>query len=126
MVNYALGDVNGKVLGVVTLFDDDIPKLIMNGVELILGGTFIHDENKFLNFTLIPVAAKEIQMMDDDKQPPVRVCCGQKHSGPVCLDGRVMCCLCFERVEQQQLAIDPEDKKQWDICSTCYEREMMF
>ena len=33
----------------------------------------------------------------------VRLCCGQRHSGTVCPDGMVMCCICFERVSQQQL-----------------------
>ena len=33
----------------------------------------------------------------------VRLCCGQRHSGTVCPDGMVVCCICFERVSQQQL-----------------------
>jgi hypothetical protein len=51
--------------------------------------------------------------------PPVRLCCGQAHWGPVCPDGRVMCCVCFGRFSQDELAVDPEDGKRWDVCRGC-------
>ena len=47
----------------------------------------------------------------------VRLCCGQRHSGTVCPDGMVMCCICFERVSQQQL--NTIDGKKEDVCKRC-------
>lgn len=41
--------------------------------------------------------------METDPQPPVRLCCGQRHFGPVCPDGKVMCCLCFQRFDRKDL-----------------------
>ncbi len=58
--------------------------------------------------------------------PPVRVCCGQRHSGPVCPDGRVMCAICFEKFNQDQLAVDSKDGKLRNICRECDKREMLF
>lgn len=52
-------------------------------------------------------------------QPPVRLCCMQRHAGPVCPDGLVMCCLCFNRVTVEELAIDPTDGGRWDFCQAC-------
>ena len=49
---------------------------------------------------------------------PVRLCCGQRHAGPVCPDGKVMCTLCFERVEQDGLYVD-NDGVRWDVCKEC-------
>lgn len=37
--------------------------------------------------------------------PPVRLCCGERHSGPMCPDGKVMCCLCFDRFEVEDLSV---------------------
>lgn len=60
---------------------------------------------------------------------PVRLCCFDRHSGVMCPDGKVMCCLCFERVETTDLASDFEvvmGKKEWhviDVCKPCYEAE---
>ena len=54
---------------------------------------------------------------------PVRLCCGQKHWGIVCPDGKVMCCLCLKRVSQDELHILPNGEKE-DVCETCYEKEM--
>lgn len=58
-------------------------------------------------------------------EPPVRLCCGQRHYGPQCPDGKVMCCLCFERFEVSQLNIC-EDGRPEDVCKPCAlaEREM--
>jgi hypothetical protein len=51
-------------------------------------------------------------------EPPVRLCCGQRHAGPVCPDGRVLCCICFTVVPQDQLYADEEGQK-WDECRDC-------
>lgn len=51
-------------------------------------------------------------------EPPVRLCCGQRHFGPVCPDGLVMCCLCFARVEQDALHITSDGSKE-DVCAAC-------
>ena len=55
-------------------------------------------------------------------EAPVRLCCGQRHSGPVCLDGKVMCILCFDRVDQDDLNITDDDMKE-DVCKKCAETE---
>ena len=49
---------------------------------------------------------------------PTRLCCGKKHKGPVCDDGKVMCCICFERVALNQLGV-AEDGEKWDVCKKC-------
>lgn len=51
-------------------------------------------------------------------EPPVRLCCYQRHNGPVCPDGKVMCCLCFNRFEQTELWVDG-DGDVWDTCKPC-------
>jgi hypothetical protein len=53
---------------------------------------------------------------------PVRLCCGQRHSGALCPDGKVMCCLCFERVTLAELS-ETVDGQLTDVCKTCYENE---
>lgn len=53
---------------------------------------------------------------------PVRICCGQPHLGPECPDGKVMCCLCFERVEKSELNILPDGSME-DVCKRCAEAE---
>jgi hypothetical protein len=59
----------------------------------------------------------------DLTSPPVRLCCGQPHWGAQCPDGKVMCCLCFGRFSIDELAVDPDDGKHWDICLDCERRE---
>jgi hypothetical protein len=49
---------------------------------------------------------------------PVRLCCGQRHLGPLCPDGKVMCCLCFERKELTELNKD-ESGNMEDVCINC-------
>ena len=49
---------------------------------------------------------------------PVRLCCLQRHFGPVCPDGLVMCALCFDRVLQDDLAV--EDGATMDVCRSCH------
>ncbi len=53
---------------------------------------------------------------------PVRLCCGERHWGAVCPDGNVMCCICFERVSQDDLRTLPNGKKE-DVCKACDEME---
>lgn len=55
-------------------------------------------------------------------EPPVRLCCGQRHFGPVCPDGKVMCCLCFNRVAQDKLRLLPNGQLE-DVCIECHENE---
>lgn len=52
---------------------------------------------------------------------PVRICCGQRHLGPKCPDGKVMCCICFDRFDEEDLMTDPKDGKKWDVCKGCEE-----
>lgn len=54
-------------------------------------------------------------------EAPVRLCCGQRHWAVACPDGRVMCCLCFDRFEQEELYSD--DEGTWDICAACHDHE---
>jgi hypothetical protein len=51
--------------------------------------------------------------------PPVRLCCGQPHSGAMCPDGKVMCCICFSRFPVGELHTDPVDGKKVDVCKGC-------
>jgi len=53
---------------------------------------------------------------------PTRLCCGQKHYGPVCPDGKVQCCLCFERVAQDKLHALPNGQLE-DVCQVCADKE---
>jgi hypothetical protein len=60
------------------------------------------------------------------EEAPVRLCCGQRHYGPLCPDGKVMCCLCFERFEVEDLSETADGSKQ-DVCRACagHEAQMM-
>ena len=66
-----------------------------------------------------------------ENDAPVRPCCGQRHHGPVCPDGLVMCCICFNRVPKDRLALlDDGDGATSesapiyeDVCRTCRRRE---
>jgi hypothetical protein len=55
-------------------------------------------------------------------EPPVRLCCMQRHWGPVCPDGVVMCCMCFDRFAIEQLAVDV-DGQRVDVCWPCWEHD---
>lgn len=55
-------------------------------------------------------------------QAPVRLCCGQRHFGVVCPDGKVMCCLCFHRFAQEDLNVREDGEKE-DVCKPCAEWE---
>jgi len=52
---------------------------------------------------------------------PVRLCCGERHWGSICPDGKVMCCICFRRVERWELNV--KDGKKEDVCKTCAAKE---
>lgn len=60
-----------------------------------------------------------MSILDDD---PVRLCCGQRHPGVICPDGKVQCCLCFSRFTIGDLFKDP-DGTIWDICRACENAE---
>ena len=54
-------------------------------------------------------------------EPPTRLCCGKKHWGVLCPDGKVMCQICFHRFDVADLWRDREGV--WDVCKTCGEHE---
>ena len=54
---------------------------------------------------------------------PIRLCCGQRHQGSQCPDGKVMCQLCYDRFEVSELDLDPSDGKYWDVCKLCAEHD---
>ncbi len=56
------------------------------------------------------------------EEPPVRLCCFQRHYGVTCPDGLVMCCHCFDRFPIDQLDRDP-DGSYWNVCLECREDE---
>lgn len=60
-------------------------------------------------------------MVDEGDFAPVRPCCMQRHSGPMCPDGRVMCQICFERVLIPELAV--EDGGLVNVCRRCSAEE---
>lgn len=53
--------------------------------------------------------------------PPMRSCCGQRHYGPLCPDGKVMCCLCFGRFSPDELNV--VDGHLEDVCKPCAEAD---
>lgn len=53
---------------------------------------------------------------------PYRPCCGQQHWGAQCPDGRVMCCLCFDKFTLEQLNKNEEGQLE-DVCKECAEFE---
>ncbi len=53
---------------------------------------------------------------------PVRICCGQRHVGPQCPDGKVMCCLCFSRFAVEDLHVLPTAERE-DVCKPCAEAD---
>jgi len=68
---------------------------------------------------------------DVEYDAPVRICCYKRHRGPICPDGLVMCCICFNRVAKEQLALLEEGDGSTtesapiyvDMCKTCKKRE---
>lgn len=59
---------------------------------------------------------------DTQDEAPVRLCCGQRHYGVLCPDGKVMCCLCFGRFDVSELSETVDGDKQ-DVCSACWAEE---
>lgn len=57
---------------------------------------------------------------------PTRLCCGERHWSVECPDGRVMCCICFNRVPIRKLNTLPSGEQE-DVCIPCakFERERM-
>lgn len=60
--------------------------------------------------------------MSAEPLPPVRICCGERHHGPLCRSGAVMCQLCFCGVSIENLYQGP-DGCRVDICKECHEFE---
>lgn len=56
------------------------------------------------------------------KIPPVRLCCGERHWGCECPDGKVMCCICFGRFDLDELNALSNGKKE-DVCKQCADKE---
>lgn len=56
-------------------------------------------------------------------QAPVRPCCMKRHFGPICPDGLVMCCLCFDRYPVSQLSREGDDIV--DVCIGCADAERL-
>lgn len=54
MTEYQLLDMTGKSIGVVELYNDDLPHLIMNDVKITLAGSFEPSERKFYSFVIVP------------------------------------------------------------------------
>lgn len=53
---------------------------------------------------------------------PVRLCCMERHWGVRCPDGKVMCCLCFDRFDVGELSRTPEGDPV-DVCIACASSE---
>jgi hypothetical protein len=54
---------------------------------------------------------------------PYRLCCMQRHHGPMCPDGKVMCCICFGRFDVADLVTYPGDDVPTDVCKVCAKRD---
>ena len=64
--------------------------------------------------------------MEQEIQWPVCMFCGQRHLGPPCTDGLVVCCLCYERFPVDQLHVLPSGDVE-DVCRACaMEEEAMM
>ena len=52
---------------------------------------------------------------------PVRLCCGERHYGAQCPDGLVMCILCFNRFQVEELNVVSTDfeGQHEDVCKAC-------
>lgn len=72
--------------------------------------------------------------MSEPKINPIRICCGERHHGPVCPDGLAMCCHCFKRVPRSRLHVLEEGGGAdvssapiyEDVCRTCKAREIRW
>ncbi len=110
MIEYKLTDINGNVLGVITLCDDTIPTLIMNDVECVLGGSFVRSKNKFVRFILLPTTIKE----EIKTTPKTTSCCNaEKTRGPN-NKGKMVCPIHCSKCEH-----DRKFETYLGFCSTC-------
>lgn len=86
-------------------------------------------ENDY-GFSFVPFVSGPGEMLDAEvdaarriAEGPVRLCCGQRHYGVQCPDGKVMCCMCFRRFKVEDLNINELSKKPEDVCKECARRE---
>ncbi len=56
-------------------------------------------------------------------EPPIRLCCYERHWGKECADGRFMCDSCFEVVDGHDAAMLPYGVRV-SVCIPCREREL--
>lgn len=61
-------------------------------------------------------------MRPEDPNAPVKLCCGKRHFGPMCPDGKVLCCMCWCKFDVADLNVT-EDGKPEDVCRGCAENE---
>lgn len=57
-------------------------------------------------------------------EPPVRLCGGQRHSGVVCPDGKVMCALCSHKFKPEDLSTRGDGGME-NVCKGCARMESM-
>jgi hypothetical protein len=63
-------------------------------------------------------------MVDDVREPPVKLCCGQRHWTIRCPDGLVMCELCYDRFQEADLQpVEDDPTARWNICKPCWEHD---
>ena len=56
-------------------------------------------------------------------EPPIRLCCMQRHYGVVCPDRKVMCCLCFGRFSLDELNVLEDGFSKENVCIDCARHE---
>ena len=52
------------------------------------------------------------------EEAPVRLCCSQRHWGPMCADLHIMCVICFDRFPVSKTTVD-------DVCPYCHAMEKL-
>lgn len=57
MYNYRLSTANGKTIGVISLENEELPKLIMDGKKMLLCGSYVKASHKFIEFFISPEPA---------------------------------------------------------------------
>ncbi|CAB4162772.1 hypothetical protein UFOVP783_116 [uncultured Caudovirales phage] len=57
-------------------------------------------------------------------EPPVRLCCGERHLGPVCPDGKAMCALCHHKFAPEDLNTSADGDTE-NVCKGCARMESM-
>lgn len=81
MYNYRLTDINGRQLGIISLETEELPELVMSGINILLSGSYVDpnpktllggirekqlnegrdEKRKFLSFRVCPQPATEAQ-----------------------------------------------------------------